>query len=389
MNRKMKITINIYLFFVLFGIAKTIIGPVMPHLINDYSVTLGTAGLLLSLLSFGRLLSVSWATVWLDKVGPDKILILGALCITGGLAGFALSVWWSLHLLFIVLIGIGFGFLGTSSNALIAGIYVKEQGNALNRMHMFFGIGSLLGPIGAGLLLYRNYSWRIIFGLAFIFSLISLLWAFFQNIPEINNKEEAEDNSDNKFKIRLKKLVHSPLFFLLAVIMFVYIGVGNGLIGWMNKYLGDTFAFSDFFASGFLAIYTLGITSGRFVYSYISDNLGYKKSILLGAVGSFISITVAVFSSTSLIILLGFGFTGFFLAGLFPTCIAYGSRVFPEMLGTISSALIFSSVLGGIIVPYIMGIISEFYGLRGGMITTVIFSIFLVIASGLLFKFDY
>ena len=395
-GEKKAITVKIYVFYALFGIAKNIIGPILPHLIDDYTVSLATAGLVISLLSFGRLLSVSWATVWLDEKGPKKVLLWGAFCVAAGLIGFTLSIWWYLHLFFMAVIGIGFGLFGSSSNALIAGLYIKKQGKALNRLHMFYGVGALIGPLLAGIFLFMDFSWRSIFILVSILAVSLFLMIIFQKIPEINNNGEYVNDTnkngtkDNKGKYftRLKKLFKSPVFFLLALISFIYIGVGNGITGWMNTYLGDTFAFTDIFASGILAIYTLGITLGRIVCSYVSDDLGYKNTIFYCSIGSFLAVCIAVLSNSTVFILTGFGLTGFFLAGLFPTALAYGSRVFDDMLGTISSALISTAVIGGMLIPWWMGIISEYYGLRSGMYLTIIFSIILIFTAGLLYKFD-
>lgn len=385
MQKKLLI-FNIYIFFIIAGIIKTIIGPVLPTMIDNYSVTLAVAGLVISMLSFGRLISVSSAAVWLDSIGYKPVFLTGAALISVGMFGFGIVHWWWGHLMFMLVTGLGFGMIGSSSNALIAELNPQKRGKALNRLHMFFGIGSLVGPVIAGLFLNFNWNWRFLFTIVAALSLLTFVFSLTREFPETGADED--DGIQEHSAVRLKRLINRPIFYLLAVIMFIYVGVGNGIVGWVNKYLGDTLAFSGFAASGVLAIYSLGLTLGRVTWSFFSDSLGYKKTILLCSAGSLMTISVAVLSSMTTAILIGFGLTGFFLAGLFPTVLAYGSQLFPRMLGTISSSLVSTAVMGGVIIPWVMGIISEYFGLKGGMMTTIIFAVILVGSSILLFFID-
>ena len=381
MMKENMLIFNMYLFFILSGITKTIIGPVLPSMIENYGVTLTVAGLILSVLSFGRLISVITATFLLDNVGYKPILTTGAALMSIGLIGFTMSIWWWGHVLFILFVGLGIGLIGSSSNALIAEVNTDNKGKALNHLHMFFGVGSLIGPLIAGFLLSYNLNWRVVFWPAVIFSLMLLILIVTREFPE---KVVTKDKRENSL-VRLGKLIHSPIFYFLAIVMFVYVGVGNGIMGWMNKYLGDVMSFSGMAASGVLALYTLGITVGRLTCGLFVDSLGYKKTILLCSIGSLLSITLAVMSNMIVFILIGFALTGFFMAGLFPTAIAYGTSLFPEMLGTISSALITTAVIGGTTIPWVMGAISDNYGLKGGMMITIVLAIILSISSILLF----
>ncbi|MFW6007026.1 MAG: MFS transporter [Halanaerobiales bacterium] len=387
-KKKIILTLIIYLSYVMMGISKNIIGPVLPTIIENYKITLTLAGTLFTLLSLGRLFSVSTSSGLLDSIGRKRILLSGLIFLFVGHFGYALSFSWWLHLVSIMILGIGIGLMGPSCNALIADIYQEKRGQALNLLHMCFSIGALIGPIIAGSYLTLNINWRWIYitagGITFLLFLLISSYEF----PTANKYERFKVNKLKKIiissKNRWKKILQSPILILLGLIMFIYIGVGNGFVGWINKYLEDTKAFSVLSASGVLAIYNLGIIGGRLVCSFISDNLGYKKTILFCALGSLLFINVAVLSNSFLIILAGFGLTGFFLAGLNPTAIAYGTKLFPDMTGTVSGGLTTLAVLGGTVIPLLMGVISDYFGLQGGMMTTIVFAVILLIMAGFL-----
>ena len=384
-KNKLILTLIVYIAYIMMGLSKNIIGPVLPTIIENYEITLTLAGTLFTLLSIGRIFSVSSASGLLDSIGRKRVLISGLILLFIGQTLYGISFSWWVHLISIMIVGMGIGLIGTSSNAVIADLYQEKRGKALNLLHMCFGIGAFIGPILAGSYLSLNINWRWIYFTSGFISLILFILTSLYEFPDNNKYEKFKFNKlKNTFsttKERWKKILQSPILILLGLIMFIYIGVGNGIIGWVNKYLGEIKSFSVLSASGVLAVYNFGIIGGRFVCSFVSDNLGYKKTILVCAVGSLLFINLAVLSNNFYIILTGFGLTGFFLSGLNPTAIAYGTKLFPDMIGTVSAGLKTISVLGGTVVPLLMGAISDHFGLQGGMMTTIVFAIILLIMA--------
>jgi len=384
-KKKLVLTLLIFFAYIMMGISKNIIGPVLPTIIENYTITLTLAGTLLTLLSVGRLLSVSSSGGLLDSIGRKRLLTAGLILLFTGHLGYSLGIRWWNHLLAIMVMGMGIGLMGVSCNALIADLYQEKRGRALNLLHMCYSIGALIGPFIAGGYLTFNINWRWIYVTAAVITFLLFVITQFYEFPDRDRYQKFKPGKIKQIISetlkRWRTILQSPILVLLGFIMFIYIGVGNGFVGWINTYLEDTKAFSVLSASGILAIYNLGIIAGRLLCSFISDNLGYKNTILLCALGSLLFINLAVLSSSFLFILIGFGLTGFFLAGLNPTAIAYGTQLFPEMIGTVSSGLTTLAVLGGTIIPLMMGIISDHFGLQGGMMTTIGFALILLIMA--------
>ncbi|MFW5986068.1 MAG: MFS transporter [Halanaerobiales bacterium] len=380
MTNKKKLTINVFMIFTIMGLSKVIIGPSLPDMISGYGVSLTVAGSILGFLSFGRFISVLSATAILDNNQYKPVLVTGTVLITAGLTGNAISGFWWGHLLSVLIIGFGIGLVGSCNNVLITDLYSENRGNFLNLSHMFFGVGAVVGPLLAGVYLNQNISWRWIYLTVAFLSLGVLIYTILGKFPEKNIKIDYE----NRTAVRWKKLINSREFFLLAMVMFIYVGVGNSIFGWVNKYLGDTFSFSAFAASGVLLIYNLGLTGGRLGYSFITEYFGYKKTIMICSIGGLVSVSTAVLTGIPVLIIICFGLTGLFLSGLFPVSIAFGSRLFPEMVGTISAALIAAAALGGTVVPWFLGFVSDYLGLQGGMMVNIAVSLLLVVVASLL-----
>lgn len=56
---------------------------------------------------------------------------------------------------------------------------------------------------------------------------------------------------------------------------------------------------------------------------------------------------------------LGVFICGLFIAGLFPTALAYGNRLFPDLAGTVSGTMSVAMILGTMVPPWWTGVAAE------------------------------
>ncbi len=386
MNRKV-LAWNAHFCLIAIGMTITSTGPALPHIIDEYEVSLTIAGTLFAFLALGRVIGVASGGVISDYTGRKLVMVLGNALLSLGLLGFAMANIWIINTIAIFLAGMGVGFTDGGSNAVVADIFPEKRGFALNRLHAFFGIGCLIGPTIAGILLTTGYSWRIIFYIVGVFSLAMLIYSAGIEYPKITRekvnqgkvKESSDNSSDGKFTF-----FNSFNFWLLAMVMFVYTGVGSGIIGWVNQYLEDVIRFSTGYASAVLALYNLGITGGRFGWSMFSDKIGYQRTILICGIGAFFSIIFATLAGSFVTVAAGYLITGFFLSSLYPTSVAYGSDIFPNKIGMISGTLITFAAIGSMVVPFLIGGIGDMLGLRWGMGGAAILVTLVILAGALL-----
>jgi fucose permease len=379
MNR-IAVTWNAYACILVIGMGTTIIGPVLPHIIAEYEISLTMVGALFTVLGFGRVLAVAFGGIVSDITGRKPFMLLGNILMVIGFLGFAWGHSWTLSLAFIFIAGIGMGFVDGGANAVIADIYPEKRGPALNRLHVFFGIGCLLQPSIAAVMLYYGACWRLVFTVTGIFILLLFLYTVFVKYPAAT-RHDVSTTTDRKL---FRGFLTCWNFWLLGLILFIYTGVGTGIIGWINTYLEEMFEFSAAGASVVLALYNLGIVVGRMICSVVSGRLGYRNTLLSCAVGSTVSIGIATLATSGIGISTGYFLTGLFLTGLFPTAIAYGSDLFPKVIGSVSGVLITLSSLGSMLIPLLIGAIGDSYGLRFGMVSAGILTVLLILAAGLL-----
>ncbi|MFW6368545.1 MAG: MFS transporter, partial [Spirochaetota bacterium] len=166
------------------GITTTSLGPALPFLILEHGLSLTVAGTVFAFFSGGRAASVLLSTVIAERFTRKALLLTGHASFAIGLVLFAVSPAFVLHLLAIGVAGLGFGFTDAISNAVVAEVFHDRRGFALNRMHAFFGIGSIIGPAFATLVLASGGHWRIIFAFAALVAVAVSVFTAFTDIPE-------------------------------------------------------------------------------------------------------------------------------------------------------------------------------------------------------------
>ncbi|HHV93721.1 MAG TPA: MFS transporter [Firmicutes bacterium] len=354
-----------YLGMILNGVIVNIMGPVMPVIIQEYGLTLAAAGVVFTSQGVGRLVSVFLTGSWSDRVGRKPAVLLGALLTSAGAALYGVSSSWPGQIAGAALFGSGLGMLDGISNVLISDLYAEKRGLALSRLHVFFGVGSLVGPLVAAFFLDVVGSWRLLFMFAALFSAGYFAAAARQVYPA---PAAGRDVRREEFKAGHRRIIASKEVWMLAGIMFTYNGVGHTIMGWVNTYLSNELAASLFSASLILTLYSVGITAGRMFWGSISERIGYSATLLVCSLGGFLFVTIGTLVENLWRIGTSLALTGVFLAAIFPTAVACGTSLFPQLIGTVSGYLITAASLGGMLVPFVVGAFSDLVGLRFGML---------------------
>ncbi len=369
---KVSLTWIANLSLVLIGVVGNVMGPVMPEVIREYGLSLTTAGMVFTAQGLGRIVAVFSTSSWSDRVGRKPVLRLGGILMMIGAIGYGLSPAWVGHILSAIIIGAGSGMLDGASNALVSDLHTEKRGLALNRLHVFFGLGSLLGPLVAALFLGVMQSWRLLFAAVAAMAGAHAIFASSQVYPEVTGQK---GEGQQQLKAVRKAVLTSPQFWMLSGIMFTYSGMGGIIVGWINTYLSNELTASVLAASSVLALYNVGLTLGRMVWGGVSERVGYPKTLIMCSLGGLVFVTSAVVARQFWWIASSFWLTGFFVAGLFPTAVAYGTGLFSELTGTVTGYMITIASLGGMLLPLLVGALSDAVGLGIGMLAAPFFGI--------------
>ncbi len=327
------------------------------------------------------ILAVLTAGVIADRYGHRVVIITGIALWVIGLAIFSMCQHLAVIFLVWILIGIGFGAIDTGLNALVAQVSTA-RGKALNRLHFWFGIGSLTGPIVAGVIL-TFFSWRVLFSFAGIIALAYLIYMRRLDYPQPEKVEKETQVEQSSFK-QLLIIFQLPILFL-GLIMFGYTGVSTTFTGWINTYLTSEVALSTTFASLILSLYSIGLSGGRLVISMIAEKVPYERLLAVSAITALVFASIALTSTNTVLITIAFGLTGFCFAALLPISLALGSKLYPDITGTVTGILIFFGSIGRTILPAIVGFVGDYSSLASSLrLSLIVIGLVIFAAVGLI-----
>src|SRR5690606_26303285 len=261
-------------------------------------------------------------------------------CVPGGGHLYRDSPPFIAFLVVFVLAGYGSGVLESVLNAYLVGL--PNATTLLNRLHVFLGVGAVLGPLLA--------TWMVGFGpwqwvwLALAGILLPLVVAMAMAFPNVGASPAARAAGGGADRRRLGPTLRQRGVLLGATLLTVYVGLEIGAGNWGLSYLLEERAATAIVAGYTMSGYWLGLTLGRFIISPIAtriglDAAGMMYACLSGVIGAAVLIWLIPLSAIASV---GFVLLGFFLGPIFPTTMAMApalieQRLVPTAIGVMNA----------------------------------------------------
>jgi FHS family L-fucose permease-like MFS transporter len=364
-NYFIPLTLVTSLFF-LWGLAYGLLDVLNKHFQESLNIT-KTRSTLLQAAYFGAYFLVAMpAGIFMSRFGYKKGIIAGLLLYAVGAFLFypaAQLQSFDFFLLSLFILAAGLTCLETAANP-----YVTVLGRAdtaafrLNMSQCFNGVGSFIGPIIAANLFFAESSGttgndlgsvKIVY--VVIGAVVLLIAGLFvkTDLPEIREAETTAGSA-----IGTKKIWQHRHLVNAVITQFFYVAAQVGMAALFINYCTEaTSAIDNTKASYLLSISLLLFTQGRFAGTALMRRIAPSTLLTLYAIIN-IALCVVVWKAG--------GWTGvyalmanfFFASIMFPTIFALGVKD----LGVHTkqgSSLIIMSIVGGAIVPYVMGLLSE------------------------------
>lgn len=373
-----------YLSFIAIGIISNIMGPLLPTIREELVLSYGQLGMLLSETFLGMLLMALAGGYIMDKYGKKPFLFAGGLLLFFGLIGTTLSSSFKQLYILNFITSMGFGIYEVGINALCADYSGEEKGNDMNFLHFFYGLGAILGPIFA-LIWARLGNWRLCFGISGIFPLvITILIIMFKG-----DKINASANSAVEESFQAVPPLKSMLLWTTGITVFIYVGLEVSVSGWIPTFWKSMVTNSIIPPSLATTLFWIAMTCGRLMSGKIADRIGLLKFIFMtSSLAMAVSLTWTALPAgiwTLISILL----VGIFLAGIYPTIMAYSTAAFPKNTGLTAAFISVFGALGGAFVPSAIGKMSDSFGIGILSISILGLSLILTAFSVLLWRKFY
>jgi MFS transporter, FHS family, glucose/mannose:H+ symporter len=361
-----------------FGIVLTTLGAVLPSVIERFGIDTAAAGSLFLLLTFGILLgSVVFGPI-VDRNGYKGMLLLATALIAIGLEGIALAPSMSWLRVAVALIGFGGGIINGGTNALVADISAEGRTAGLSLLGVFFGVGAVGVPFVLGSLL-GTFSYSAIIAAVGALVIVPFLITAATAFP-------APKHPQGFPLAAAKGLVRDPVLLLMGLMLFLESGMEITVGGWTATFFKEELQITDQRALVYLSLYWLGMMLARIALGSVLKRAAPIR-VLLGclAVGFVGALLLLLTRNASLaaagVFLLGVGFSA-----TFPVVLGFVGDRYTQLSGTAFSIVIVMALTGGMLLPWLTGVLGATYGLRGSFaivpVALVLLAALLAIVGG-------
>ena len=293
---------------------------------NDYGLTLEQIGIAFGPAFYGFTLAMIIGGILVDLFGMKKIMNLAFF---GHLVGIVLTLFArDFWMLFsgTLLIGIGNGMVEAACNPLIATLYPNEKTKMLNRFHVWFPGGIVIGSILAYLIVdIMGMSWMVLVGTLFIPLIIYIFLFRGQEFPATERVSSGVTYQD-----MLKACFANPLFWFIGFCMLLTASTELATTQRISSLLEETVSNPILILAFINGIMMLG----RLFAGDVVHRLSITKMLLFSAVFSFLGL-LWLSSAT--------GAASFMAAAVFAIGVCY---FWPTMLSFVAEKIPSSGALG-------------------------------------------
>jgi FHS family L-fucose permease-like MFS transporter len=355
--------------FFLWGLAYGLLDVLNKHFQEILNIT-KLRSTLLQAAYFGAYFLIALpAGYFIQKSGYRKGIITGLILYATGAILFypaAQSQSFSFFLLALFILASGLTFLETAANPYITVLGKPETSEfRLNLAQSFNGVGSFLGPIIGGALFFRGKSTEgssqldtvkfVYIAIAAIVLIVAFLF-FKTPMPEIKEEELVIEKKEHTGK----KLFQHTHFVWAIITQFFFVAAQVGIAALFINYcteknIGIDNERASYLLSGSLILFTAGRFAGTALMKIIAPN----KLLALYAFINICLCSVVVIASgiTSLYSLMAIFF---FESIMFPTIFALGVKNL-GMYTKKGASYIIMSIVGGALMPVLMGALAQSY----------------------------
>lgn len=355
--------ILIYIAFISLGLPDSLLGSGWSVMRADLDVPISSAGILSMIISGGTILSGLMSDRLTHKLKTGPVVVISVFLTAAALMGFSFAGSFAALCLWAVPYGLGAGAIDAALNNYVALHYTSRH---MSWLHCFWGVGTIVSPNIMSFFLTRGGNWQGGYRcVSYIQIGITLLLAF--SLPLWKKAErtgDREDTPSNCLSLRQALSITGVKSMLTG--FFAYCSAEATVMLWASSYLVQARNIPAETAAAFASLFFIGITSGRFVSGIVSDRLGDRRLIRIGAAVIFLGIAcVALPVKTDIFALGGFVVIGLGCAPVYPSII----HSTPDNFGKENSQSIIgiqmaSAYVGSTFTPPVFGLVARFIDIR-------------------------
>jgi fucose permease len=366
-----------FIVFVAMGMLGAAFGPALPDLADRAGSTLAALGALFTASFGGTMVAQMLSGPLNDRLGQRPVLLAGLGVAALGTLGIVVSHSLWLTLGSGVIFGLGFGALDVSTNVLIAQTFAHRSVPVLNLLHVFYGVGSVIGPaaVSVGLRLWDSSLPALGMGIALLAVPVPFVLRMAPGPVPAQAVTPAHDAAGN-FTYR------APLLWALGALLLLYVGMEAGMGAWTTAYVDRSTTLSVETAALVTSGFWMALTAGRVAGAAWGGRFTPYTLLWMCLAGMLAGgLLLALSTGSALLTILAVLIIGFWAGPPFPTIVAITTVTFRSGPGKAAGMVVALGSLGAATLPWTQGVVLD----RGGTAANAVYVVVLMAVMALLY----
>jgi fucose permease len=384
MKRNYLIVALIFLIFFVISFLTNILGPLIPDIINSFRLSLTLAGFLpFSFFIAYAVMSIP-AGMMVERFREKRVMLVAFGVALVGAFCFAALPRFSVGLTSLFLIGIGMAMLQVTINPLLR-VAGGEEHFAFNSVmaQLIFGLASFLSPQVYSYLVLNlpkvsgqsspflkalkrlvpeNLPWVSLYWVFALITLGMVLLLAAVRLPKVELKEEERAGAWDIYRELFRKKI--VLLYFLGI--FAYVGTEQGVANWISKFLATYHGIDPQTKGADTVSLFWGLMTAGCLLGLILLKIFDSRKVLIGFAGAaLITLGAALFGPGS-VALIAFPLMGFCASVMWSIIFSLALNSLDRHHGSFSGILC-TGIVGGALVPLVVGWLGDHFGLRVGM----------------------
>jgi fucose permease len=354
--------ISSHIVFALVGIATTMLGPILPVLAQRWQLSDARAGYFFIAQFLGGFTGSIASTELVRRFSLHFTIRAGLLVTAAGVA-LVNSPLLPVALSAFAIYGIGIGFSSPAITAAVGEAASERRASLLNLLNFVWTVGAISAPALLSVALaHRSVG---ISGALLILAMVLVLASFV--MPRVGVTMRQTEIQPPLRPGALELIVTT------GVLIFLYVGVENGVAGWLPTFSGRAHAFTPALSAALQATFWTALLAGRLGATWILHHVREKQLLTVSIVGALLGTAGVLVAPDRATLYCSVAVVGLGFAPIFPTAIAVLSNSLAGQSGTKLGWMFASAGLGGAVLPPSIGALSSrAHSLRAGLTLLVL-----------------
>jgi MFS transporter, FHS family, L-fucose permease len=373
----------VFLIYFVMSFLTNILGPIVPDIIESFHVSLAAAAILpfAFFIAYG-VMSIP-AGFLVERFSEKPVMVASFVAGFAGALAFAIHPSYPVAIVSLFVMGGGMAALQVAINPLLR-VAGGEENFAFNSAfaQLVFGLASFFSPRVYSYLVENlphaaqhgrfvqllasvtpsNLPWLSMYWLFAASTAVMVAVMLAMRLPKVELKSDEQAGSLQMYGALLRR----PMVWLYFVCVFAYVGSEQGTADWISKFLEQYHGFDPHTAGANAVSWFWGLlTAGCFI-GMVLFKLFDSRRVLFGfSLGALVCLSAALFGPAR-VSLYAFPAIGLFASIMWPTLVSLALNSVSEHHGSFAGILC-TGIMGGAVVPLIIGKLGDVVGLRTGM----------------------